>query len=153
MTRVIQVLVPCTDDFIGPFANEGHAATWAQMVGLQPGEFVAHEMVDPANVRASQQHWSKRADGREQQVMLVLSTAHLSQSTAANFSACCAWTHFEKGEYGWFVYVPVDAADTEGPDVPLELRSAMHVARTHGYQWVMYDRDGPEMEELPTYEW
>lgn len=151
--RVVQVLVPCTDDFIGPFENEGHANTWTQMHGLTPQEYLAHDMIDPADVRAAHGHWSHLPDAMERQFMLVLSTAHLAPDTCNGWLHTCPWSAFPKCDYGWFVYVPPDFVETEGPDVPLEIRSAMHVARSKGFGWVMYDRDGPEVDCLPTYEW
>lgn len=153
MTRVIQVLVPCTDDFIGPFESEGHAGLWVRMQGLEPYEHVVHDMIDPANTRASQEHWSRLSDSVESARMLVLSTAHLEEKTCNGYLAECPWAAFPKGDYGWFVYVPEDAATTETVDVPLGLRSVMHFARMRGYQWVMYDRDAPEIPDLPIYDW
>lgn len=93
--------------------------------------------------------------------MLVLSTAHLSEQTCLAYLPDCRpgkvleepIIAFEKGEYGWFVHVSEAPADSEGPDVPLELRSAIHVARREGCQWIMFDRDGDTIDELPTYEW
>lgn len=102
--------------------------------------------------------------------MLVLSTAHLSNDT------CNRYLHrqhdlstpgvvaFEKlsygspvrdpDSYGWFVHVPDEAALPDWPtDMPLELRSAIHVARRESCGWIMFDRDGDTIDELPTYDW
>ncbi len=43
--RVVQVLVPCSDDFVGPFSSEQEAESWACIHGLKPEEFLAHDMV------------------------------------------------------------------------------------------------------------
>jgi hypothetical protein len=82
--------------------------------------------------------------------LLVLSTTHLSPKTCNEWLHSCPWAAFEKGDYGWFVYV---AEDTEGVDVPLDLRSALHVARREGCEWVMFDCDASTIDELPTFEW
>lgn len=92
--------------------------------------------------------------------MLVLSTAHLSEETCTVYVSSIALgleqgsiIAFEKGEYGYFVHVPEDPADSEKPDVPLELRSAIHVARTLGCQWVVFDCDGDTASDLPVFDW
>lgn len=85
--------------------------------------------------------------------MLVLSTAHLSEQTARDWMAVCPWTCFEKGDYGWFMYVCDDVAITEAEAVPLEVRSAIHVAKREGCEWIMWDCDASCIDELPQYEW
>ncbi|WP_103727305.1 hypothetical protein [Novosphingobium sp. HII-3] len=85
--------------------------------------------------------------------MLVLSTSHMSPQTAQQWVPTCPWACFNKGGYGWFMYVCDDCAITEAEDVPLEIRSAVHVAKREGCQWIMWDCDGPVLEELPEYDW
>ena len=85
--------------------------------------------------------------------MLVLSTSHLSETTCNVWLHSCPWSAFEKGGYGWFVYVCDDLAICEAPGVPLELRSALHVARLAGCQWIMFDRDGDTVPALPEFDW
>ena len=101
--------------------------------------------------------------------VLVLSTAHLSDHTcniylaqqvdlSATRETGSTWTPpsviaYEKRDYGYFVWVPENPAESERADVPLELRSAIHVARREGCGWVMFDRDGPTIDDLPTYDW
>ncbi|MFC0205326.1 DUF5983 family protein [Novosphingobium soli] len=85
--------------------------------------------------------------------MLVLSTAHMSMTTAGDWIARCPWACFEKGDYGWFMYVCDDASITEAHDIPLEIRSAIHVARRERCEWIMWDCDGPILDELPEYDW
>ena len=84
--------------------------------------------------------------------MMVLSTQHLASRTATEWMPICPWSCFEKGEYGWFIYVACDGV-TDERTVPLEVRSALHVARQAGCEWVMFDRDGPVRDDLPHYEW
>jgi len=85
--------------------------------------------------------------------MLVLSTAHLSEPTARDWIPTCPWACFEKGDYGWFMYVCDDVAITEETAVPLEVRSAIHVAKREGCEWIMWDWDASCIDELPQYEW
>lgn len=101
--------------------------------------------------------------------MLALSTSHLSERTCNEYLLAAtrdllngasadslivpSVIAYEKRDYGWFVWVPENPADSEGEDIPLELRSAIHVARVHGCGWVMFDRDAPVIDELPHYDW
>ena len=85
--------------------------------------------------------------------MLVLSTAHMSLTTAQDWMPICPWSCFEKADYGWFMYVCDDTGITEAPSVPLEIRSAIHLAKRAGCAWIMWDRDGPILDELPEYDW
>lgn len=84
---------------------------------------------------------------------LVLSTAHLHPATARDWMARCPWSCFEKGDYGWFMHVCDDIGITEAHGVPLEIRSAIHVAKRADCQWIMWDCDGPVVAELPEYDW
>lgn len=84
--------------------------------------------------------------------ILVLSTKHLSEATCNEWMPECPWSCFEKGDYGWFIYV-ADPGITEEQGVPLELRSALHAARKLGCAWVMFDRDGDVLDELPEFDW
>ena len=93
------------------------------------------------------------ADELEIARMLVLSTAHMSPRTAHHWMPHCSWSVFNKGDYGWFMYVCDDTGITEADGVPLEIRSALHVARREGCHWIMWDRDGPVIDELPEYDW
>ena len=93
------------------------------------------------------------AEPLEIAAMLVLSTAHMAPATASDWMPHCPWSVYEKAEYGWFMYVCDDAGITETEGVPLEIRSALHVARREHCQWIMWDRDGPILDELPEYDW
>ncbi|WP_228244185.1 hypothetical protein [Porphyrobacter sp. GA68] len=84
---------------------------------------------------------------------LVLSTAHMHPATARDWMPRCPWACFEKGDYGWFMHVCDDVGITEAHAVPLEIRSAIHVAKREGCQWIMWDYDGPLVAELPEYDW
>jgi hypothetical protein len=51
------------------------------------------------------------------------------------------------------MYVCDDVSITEAEDIPLEIRSAIHVARKLHCQWIMWDCDGPIVADLPEYDW
>ena len=90
--------------------------------------------------------------------ILVLSTGHLTERDCNEWMHTCPWSCFEKGEYGWFMYACPDEDGAEddktiAADVPMAVRSAIHKARQLGCEWIMFDRDGPELEDLPHYEW
>ena len=81
--------------------------------------------------------------------MLVLSTGHLTADT------CVYRCHgligaYEKGEYGWFVHVEGTASLDE---IPEDLAACLAFAIIEGCEWIMFDRDGPTVPELPTYDW
>ena len=42
---------------------------------------------------------------------------------------------------------------TEAGDVPPKIRSAIQVAKREGCGWIMWDCDGPVIDELPEYDW
>jgi hypothetical protein len=97
----------------------------------------------------------------EIQTVLVLSTAHVSASTAGMLTMqtddvpIC----FEKGEYGWWVLVPdgyfgePGKATQNPPTCPPDLKQVLRHARALGCQWVCLDRDGDRNGQLPTWEW
>jgi hypothetical protein len=82
--------------------------------------------------------------------MLVLVTNHLTDFTCNTFLPAHDGAVWEKGEYGWFVYVVEDDVDN---DVPEDLRQCMEYARSLGCFWIMFDRDGSAIDQLPTYDW
>jgi hypothetical protein len=51
------------------------------------------------------------------------------------------------------MYVCDDVGITEAEAVPLEVRSAIHVAKREGCAWIMWDCDASCIDELPHYEW
>jgi len=51
------------------------------------------------------------------------------------------------------MYVCDDVGITEAASVPLEIRSALYVARKLRCQWIMWDCDGPIVADLPEYDW
>jgi hypothetical protein len=79
--------------------------------------------------------------------MMVLSTGHLTEST------CNEWLHeapfavYEKDGYGWFISVPDDVDQ----NWPSSLLDCLELAREENCGWIMFDLDGPIIEDLPYY--
>ena len=108
--------------------------------------------------------------------MLVLSTRHLTQATANKLPQGHAdlayfesqrlatssgrtkslgpdeepdwWPTFARDE-GWVFHV----GDPHDEDTPKDLTLLLAFAQRQGVDWLMLDRDGPVVEELPHYEW
>lgn len=86
----------------------------------------------------------------EIKTMMVLSTAHLTLFTCNTALSSYDGPVWNKGDYGWFVYVP---EDIDARDLPEDLRQCMKFARRKRCRWIMFDRDGPITPELPDYDW
>ena len=88
-----------------------------------------------------------RGEKHEIMIVLVLSTAHLTQRTleeleAAEDRARLVWQH------GVIVFVP-ETNDEERED----LAKVFDYCRDQGFDWVRFDSDSPQLEGLPVYEW
>lgn len=83
--------------------------------------------------------------------MLALSTGHLTEETADELMTIDGIIAYEKGEFGFFVYVPDD--DEEFHDQPADIHECIEFAHNNGYDWIMFDRDVETINELPVYEW
>ena len=85
--------------------------------------------------------------------MLTLSTAHVSEATAAKLEKgrACLLSIFAKGEYGWFIFVAREDGSMGG--APSDLAACIAKARALGCDWLCLDRDGETVGDLPTYEW
>lgn len=83
---------------------------------------------------------------------LVLSTAHISEATAALLGDHSEAEDFNvvvyAVEYGWLVWA--DSADFAGAP---ELSALLKLAREQGCKWIRFDQDGEVVEGLPTFEW
>jgi hypothetical protein len=80
-------------------------------------------------------------------LFLDCSTAHLSPS---------ARTYVDAGEgvasstpYGWFVYASEEPDDA----VPPDLAAIMAYARSQGAEYVNFDCDASEIDDMPTFDW
>jgi hypothetical protein len=84
--------------------------------------------------------------------MLVLSTAHLTELTCNTLLPTWEGPAYEKVAYGWFVYVNLEFLTN---DMPEDLKQCTQYAQNPGVScdWIMFDRDGPTVDELPTYDW
>jgi hypothetical protein len=82
--------------------------------------------------------------------MLALSTGHLSEDTCNRFLKIYDGPCWEKGDYGWFVYVPEAAGED---DLPEDLAACFAFAILKGCCWVMFDRDAAPVDELPFADW
>ncbi len=87
--------------------------------------------------------------------MLCLSTAHLTFSTRTLLEQdeLPGSIFFPKDIHGWFMHVPEQQQlqDTL-VEAPTDVRDCLTLACTRGFQWLMFDSDGPTMDELPMYE-
>jgi hypothetical protein len=95
--------------------------------------------------------------------MLVLSTGHVSKKTAkfldeADYRAEAKGVRFYPSaggvwSYGWLIYVgdpetwPTDCL----PDT--SLLACASYANKAGFQYILFDRDGNLVDELPHYDW
>ena len=95
--------------------------------------------------------------------MLVMSTWHLREEVAemlpdthedepSTVEQAHWWPSFTRAE-GWMFYVPPNREDMRYIDAPEELKTIIALARANGCTWVMLDRDGPVVDELPHWEW
>ncbi len=74
---------------------------------------------------------------------LVVSTGHISLACVKALEGGCSM----QGDYGFLIHTESRCLDD--PD----LKSLTKLARQNGCCWLMLDRDGPEIEGYPTYEW
>lgn len=79
--------------------------------------------------------------------VLVLSTGHLTQETMMWVDS--AWYANENGA---FLYVSPNA-DLFLKDEPEDLKAPKELARRLDCRWIKFDRDGPQLDDLPFYEW
>lgn len=84
--------------------------------------------------------------------MLVLSTGHLTNGTCnkrlPGDAALGVVGAYEKAGYGWFVHV-----GDSSKELSVDLAACLDFARRRGVDWVMFDRDGPQIDALPYYAW
>ena len=67
---------------------------------------------------------------------------------------------YEKGEYGWFIYVSLDRSDFKEWIEPMQAAglsddflNIVRFAHRHKCKWIEMDRDGAQYDKLPTHEW
>lgn len=82
--------------------------------------------------------------------MITLSTGHLTEEACNHWLPnACPWAVFEKGDWGYFMYVTDDNMDDTTPQCVVD---AITFARGAFAQWIMFDSDGPLEEGLPSYD-
>lgn len=83
---------------------------------------------------------------------LDLSTGHVSKETAE-------WLDenpkdlimYPKGEYGWIVYAMQE--ELKSYNYPKDLVKVIKYAKKNGCVWIMFDRDGDQVDKLKLYNW
>ena len=87
--------------------------------------------------------------------MITLSTAHLSPDTMDKLDADYSSVPpcFKKDKFGYFVLSNKDVMEDCGDDeyFPKDLKQCVEFARLHDCDWIMFDGDADEVEELDVY--
>lgn len=88
---------------------------------------------------------------------LTISSAHISGDTARQLSIepdtnILGLSVYEKGEYGWWVYVGNELENITD-DLPDDLMRCICEAFAWDCQWLCIDCDGEEVPGLPIYDW
>lgn len=93
----------------------------------------------------------------EVQNFVVISTTHLTNETArfldsteSNEWPCVGGPY---SEYGYFIHVSGKTNETARKGLPEDLVAIMQWADRESYQYLLLDRDGEQVEELPAYDW
>tara|TARA_R110000787_G_scaffold79023_2_gene172645 strand:+ start:3859 stop:4815 length:957 start_codon:yes stop_codon:yes gene_type:complete len=108
---------------------------------------------------ASVAHPSPLAAGSiEQGRYCVLSTAHLTVHTASCLDKWASWPPSDRpidiaaSVYGWFV--PTRAIDDDRrAQLPQDLLRLIAFGRAHGFQFLLFDCDGSDVDGLPLHHW
>ena len=87
---------------------------------------------------------------------LDLSTAHLSaeaRRALAEERCICVDPHGgAEGVYGWWLWAGADRGSLAADGVPADLVAIMDFAAARGCDWICFDRNGAEIDELPAFE-
>lgn len=91
---------------------------------------------------------------------LNLSTAHITKNTAETLGRCAlnndyipACSVYEKGEYGWFVYINDSEEPDQIPDELSDIRDCIMFALKQNITCICFDRDADIVVGLPVYNW
>lgn len=94
----------------------------------------------------------------EQGRYCVLSTAHLTVHTASCLDKWASWPPSDRpidiaaSVYGWFV--PTRAIDDDRrAQLPQDLLRLIAFGRAHGFQFLLFDCDGSDIDGLPLHHW
>jgi hypothetical protein len=96
--------------------------------------------------------------------MLVVSTSHVSEETAkminrlrstswSSRSNDITWAPTFSRDEGWMWYVGEENPVVLDMGWPDEFAALFSLAMKHGCNWLMLDRDGDVVDDLPTFEW
>lgn len=92
--------------------------------------------------------------------VLNLSTAHITESTAYILGRCALnndyiplCSVYEKGEYGWYVYIDDSGEPDQIPDELSDIRDCIIFALKHDITCICFDRDADTVVGLPVYNW
>lgn len=86
--------------------------------------------------------------------ILDLSTAHLSEQTCRHLNSV-EGVIADKTRYGWLMCVREDVSGrlADDCDWPPELLPAIEMARRNDCEYILFDRDAPRVDRLPTFNW
>ena len=92
--------------------------------------------------------------------VLNLSTAHITQDTADTLARCALnndyiplCSVYERGEYGWYVYIDDSDDPNFIPDELSDIRDCIIFALKHDINCICFDRDADTVIGLPVYNW
>ena len=88
---------------------------------------------------------------------VVISTGHVSEKTATMLDETPSrrWP-FAGGSYdeiGWFAYVHHENVGLDRDRIPDELFAVMTWARQKDVDYILFDRDGGRIDDLPFFDW
>ncbi len=87
--------------------------------------------------------------------ILDISTAHVTAETARMLEdgeAGPTTLQHPRG-FGFLVYVPSDPDEPLDENIPDDLKTVMLHAREYNCDWIMFDRDGMVINDLPEFDW
>lgn len=92
--------------------------------------------------------------------VLNLSTTHITKNTAEKLDKCVLnndyiplCSVYEKGEYGWYVYIDDTDDPNLIPDELCDIRDCIIFALKHDITCICFDRDADMVIGLPVYNW
>ncbi|MFZ3482132.1 hypothetical protein [Sphingomonas sp. 3-13AW] len=149
-----------------PGASDLHVAT-SEAGGIGMQDFPTQKMEPGKEMKMSIDNPTATSVTRLASIAYI-STGHLTEEVhlVLNGAISAPWFNqismFPPREYGWFISVPeTDDIDPTPPGeevdpsgyfgIPESLRACFDVARADGAEWILFDRDEEEIEELPFY--
>ncbi len=89
--------------------------------------------------------------------LIDLSTAHLTKEVARQLTGneLDLPTSVKQDEYGFLIAVlpKGDSTEDQGARYPQCIQDAIKLARLHGADFILYDRDAEKIDDLPAYDW